>query len=221
LLSGSTTEIVERADLWEIVAARLRLAIISREFAPGEHLRELPLAQRFGVSRVPVREALIRLAHEGLVRGEPRRGAFVVGMSLADVREVYDVRTLLEVRASRLAAKSATSENIGNLRRIIKEFNREAKKGNSEVLAAVDIAFHREIVMSAHHRRLTATWEPLSGIIQTILMITNEHSTKARIMSAHRPLVDAIATGDAAAAEKATLESHAEGMRCAELVWPE
>jgi len=220
LLSDSNSDIVERADLWKLVATRLRFAIISREFEPGEHLRELALAQRFGVSRVPVREALIRLAHEGLVRGEPRRGSFVVGMSLADVREIYDVRTLLEVHASRLAAKAATSDDIQNLRRLLGNLDNDMKKGDSEAAAAVDLAFHREIVTAAHHRRLLATWEPLSGIIQTILTLTNEHSTEHRIMSAHRPLVEAIAAGDPDAAEKATRRSHREGLRAAELGWP-
>lgn len=209
-------ETVERADLWELVAARLRYAIISGELEPGEHLRELPLAQRFGVSRVPVREALIRLAHEGLVRGEPRRGAFVLGMSLADIRELYDVREVLEVHAGRLAAQSATAEDIATLRRLIREFNQEAKSGDSEALAAVDIAFHRAVLAAAHHGRLRATWEPLSGIIQTLLTLTNAHSTRSRIMSAHRPLADAIASGDLAAAEETTRKSLAEGLKNAE-----
>jgi DNA-binding GntR family transcriptional regulator len=209
-------EALERADLWELVASRLRYAIISGELEPGEHLRELPLAQRFGVSRVPVREALIRLTHEGLVRGEPRRGAFVIGMSLADIRELYDVREVLEVHASRLACRAATADDIASLRSLIRDFNRQSKSGNSEALAAVDIAFHRAIIAAAHHGRLQATWEPLSGIIETLLTLTNAHSTHTRIMSAHRPLADAIAAGDLAAAEVTTRESLAEGLRNAE-----
>jgi GntR family transcriptional regulator of gluconate operon len=218
-LPESASGIVEPPDLWQILATRLRYAIISRELTPGQHLPELGLAERFGVSRVPVREALIRLDHEGLVRAEPRRGAFVVGMSLADIRELYEVRAILEVRGSQLAAAAATSENLANLRRIIRGFNAEAKGGDSESLAAVDIAFHREVMVAAHHRRLLATWDPLSGIIQTLLTLTNERSNKSRILSAHRPLSTAIAAGDAAAAETATLASLAGGMRNAELMW--
>jgi GntR family transcriptional regulator of gluconate operon len=221
LFSDFAPDVVERADLWQIVASRLRYAIISRQLKPGEHLRELPLANRFGVSRVPVREALIRLEHEGLVRGEPRRGAFVVGMTLADIRELYEVRAILEVRGARLAAEGAAPENLANLRRITQDFRVEADRGDSESLAAVDIAFHREVMTAAHHRRLLATWEPLSGIIQTLLTLTNERSTQSKILSAHSPLASAIILGDAAAAEAATLKTLDEGMKNAELIWSE
>jgi len=221
LFSDFAPDVVERADLWQIVASRLRYAIISRQLKPGEHLRELPLANRFGVSRVPVREALIRLEHEGLVRGEPRRGAFVVGMTLADIRELYEVRAILEVRGARLAAEGAAPENLANLRRITQDFRVEADRGDSESLAGVDIAFHREVMTAAHHRRLLATWEPLSGIIQTLLTLTNERSTQYKILSAHSPLASAIILGDAAAAEAATLKTLDEGMKNAELIWSE
>jgi GntR family transcriptional regulator, gluconate operon transcriptional repressor len=221
LFSDFAPDVVERADLWQIVASRLRYAIISRQLKPGEHLRELPLANRFGVSRVPVREALIRLEHEGLVRGEPRRGAFVVGMTLADIRELYEVRAILEVRGARLAAEGAAPENLANLRRITQDFRVEADRGDSESLAGVDIAFHREVMTAAHHRRLLATWEPLSGIIQTLLTLTNERSTQSKILSAHSPLASAIILGDAAAAEAATLKTLDEGMKNAELIWSE
>jgi GntR family transcriptional regulator of gluconate operon len=221
LFSDFAPDVVERADLWQIVASRLRYAIISRQLKPGEHLRELPLANRFGVSRVPVREALIRLEHEGLVRGEPRRGAFVVGMTLADIRELYEVRAILEVRGARLAAEAAAPENLANLRRITQDFRVEADRGDSESLAGVDIAFHREVMTAAHHRRLLATWEPLSGIIQTLLTLTNERSTQSKILSAHSPLASAIILGDADAAEAATLKTLDEGMKNAELIWSE
>jgi GntR family transcriptional regulator of gluconate operon len=221
LFSDFAPDVVERADLWQIVASRLRYAIISRQLKPGEHLRELPLANRFGVSRVPVREALIRLEHEGLVRGEPRRGAFVVGMTLADIRELYEVRAILEVRGARLAAEGAAPENLANLRRITQDFRVEAERGDSESLAGVDIAFHREVMTAAHHRRLLATWEPMSGIIQTLLTLTNERSTQSKIISAHSPLASAIILGDAAAAEAATLKTLEEGVKNAELIWSE
>ena len=221
MFSDFAPDVVERADLWQIVASRLRYAIISRQLKPGEHLRELPLANRFGVSRVPVREALIRLEHEGLVRGEPRRGAFVVGMTLADIRELYEVRAILEVRGARLAAEGAAPENLANLRRITQDFRVEAERGDSESLAGVDIAFHREVMTAAHHRRLLATWEPMSGIIQTLLTLTNERSTQSKILSAHSPLASAIILGDAAAAEAATLKTLEEGVKNAELIWSE
>lgn len=220
-MSGSSSEVIERADLWQTIAARLRYSIIGREFQPRQHLPEPALAQRFGVSRVPVREALIRLEHEGLVRAEPRRGAFVVGMSLADMRELYEVRALIEARAARLAAREATAEDVAKIRSLIREFGTVTKRGDSEGLAAIDIAFHRNVMTAAHHRRLLATWEPLSGVIETLLTLTNEHGTSTHIVSAHRRLATAIAAGDPDAAESATQTILAEGMANAELRWTE
>jgi GntR family transcriptional regulator, gluconate operon transcriptional repressor len=220
-LSSSSSEVIERADLWQTVAARLRYAIIGREFKPRQHLPEPALAQRFGVSRVPVREALIRLEQEGLVRAEPRRGAFVVGMSLADMRELYEVRALLEVRGARLAANTATPEDVTNIRSLIRDFGTVTKRGDSEALAATDIAFHRSVMTAAHHRRLLSTWEPLSGVIQTLLTLTNERGTSSHIVSAHRRLATAISSGDPDAAESVTLKMLSEGLANAELTWTE
>jgi DNA-binding GntR family transcriptional regulator len=213
--------VIERADLWQTIAARLRYSIIGREFKPRQHLPEPALAQRFGVSRVPVREALIRLEQEGLVRAEPRRGAFVVGMTLADMRELYEVRALLEVRGARLAANGASPEDVAKIRGLIPEFGAVSKRGDSEHLATVDIAFHRTVMTAAHHRRLLATWEPLSGVIQTLLTLTNERGSSSHIVTAHRRLATAIASGDPDAAESATLKILSEGLGNAELRWTE
>jgi GntR family transcriptional regulator of gluconate operon len=220
ILSEFAPDLVERTDLWEMIGSRLRYAIISRELGSGEHLREAPLAKRFGVSRVPVREALIRLEHEGLVRIEPRRGVFVVGMSIGDIRELYDVRTLLEARGARLAAEAKEAASIEKLEQIMEQFSRDAWSGNSEALAKSDISFHREVMAASGHKRLVSTWEPMSGVIQTLLMLTNERSNRSRILSAHGPLLTAIASGDAQGAETATLECLANGLENIQAMWP-
>src|SRR6185437_16142801 len=108
MLDQFTPGIARRADLWEVVAGALRWAIITGELGPGVHLQEPVLAQKFGVSRVPVREALVRLEHEGLVRSEPRRGSFVIGFTASDVQEIYEIRQFIETHAGRLAAERVT-----------------------------------------------------------------------------------------------------------------
>jgi DNA-binding GntR family transcriptional regulator len=218
-VSEVVLETVERPDLRELIAARLRYAIISREFPPGRRLRELPLAESFGVSRVPVREALIRLTHEGLVRGEPRRGAFVVGMSKADIAELYDVRKLIECRGGQLAASRATVDDVRELRRRVQDLDDATTYRTPFEAASADIAFHREVLVASHHRRLLAVWEPMAGTIQTLMSLTNERSDPACILSSHRPLVDAITDGDAEAAARLTLKSLDDGLANAELIW--
>src|SRR5690348_10518744 len=93
--------IVQPEALWQRVVSVMRRAIVMGELEPGAHLKEPALAQRFGVSRLPVREAIAQLEREGLVRSEPRRGAFVVGITEQAVSDIYECRLLLESCALR------------------------------------------------------------------------------------------------------------------------
>ena len=95
MLESFEPAIAPRKALWESIVEPMRRAIVLGELPAGLHLEEPALAQKFGVSRIPVREALVRLEHEGLVRVEPRRGAFIVGMTEDDVHDVYELRSLI------------------------------------------------------------------------------------------------------------------------------
>src|SRR6185312_14590413 len=108
-------EIVQSEALWERVVAALRRAIIVGELEPGSHLKEPVLAARFGVSRLPIREAIAQLDHEGLVRIEPRRGAFVIGLTEHDISDIYECRLMLELAAVRRAAPRIDADGIADL----------------------------------------------------------------------------------------------------------
>lgn len=197
MLDQFTPETARPVDLWEFVAAALRRAIITGELGQGVHLQEPVLAQKFGVSRVPVREALTQLAHEGLVRSEPRRGTFVVGFTESDVHEVYDMRRLLEGEAGRLAAARATTEDIARLQRLVDEMDQAVHIGQVERVAEPDIAFHRAIFEIAGHRRLLAAWEPIAGIVSTLLTITNtSYPDMPRAVGGHQKIVQALINRD-------------------------
>jgi DNA-binding GntR family transcriptional regulator len=188
-----------RADLWESVAVRLRRAIVTGELAPDVHLNEPLLAQKFGVSRIPVREALVQLEHEGLVRSEPGRGSFVVGMTATDVQEFYDLRLLIEVQAGRLAATSATSDDLLILDEAMAAMRRTSTVGLSEPFAEADVAFHRQIVIASRHRRLASTWRTLSGIAYTLLSVTDVFGLTrdvVEVIQTHQAILDALRTRD-------------------------
>lgn len=99
----------------QLVPDVLREAILTGVFAPGEHLRQDELAERIGVSRIPVRSALMQLASEGLVHFQPHRGAVVRTLSTAQLHEVYDLRQLLEVYALRRSIASMTDDRARRL----------------------------------------------------------------------------------------------------------
>ncbi|MES2814684.1 MAG: GntR family transcriptional regulator, partial [Pseudomonadota bacterium] len=89
------SDAVDRLSLAEQVAEKLSASILSGDYRPGARLPEIELAERFNVSRVPVREALRLLAHQGLVQFRPRRGAIVPEVEASDIRDLYDVRAAL------------------------------------------------------------------------------------------------------------------------------
>ena len=103
--------------LRDVVFETLRDAIIKQVLKPGERLMEIQLADEMGVSRTPVREAIRKLELEGLVVMVPRKGAYVAGVSMKDIHEVYEVRAALEMLAVSLAAERITDEELDALER--------------------------------------------------------------------------------------------------------
>ena len=115
--------------LRDVVFENLRDAIITQVLKPGERLMEIQLADEMGVSRTPVREAIRKLELEGLVVMVPRKGAYVAGVSMKDIHEVYEVRSALEMLAVTLAAERITDEELNALeQQVLRESEEEAKK---------------------------------------------------------------------------------------------
>jgi GntR family transcriptional regulator of gluconate operon len=196
MLDDFTPELTPPVPLANRVAAALRRAIVLNTLAPGVHLQEPQLAHKFGVSRMPVREALAQLEHEGLVRGEPHRGTFVVGMSPRDVDEVYDVRRLLEVEAGQLAAERATAETLATLQRLVDEMDRLVRSNQRHLLGRLDITFHRALMTSSGHRRLLSSWEVVAGIAECLLSETDAAQTPLDPVRTHQDIVDALVARD-------------------------
>ena len=109
----------EHASLGQEIAGQLRQAIIEGRIAPGERLVEASIAERLGVSRGPVRDAILELQRQGLVVNAPRRSAFVVEVSKDDIEEIYTLRMVLEAFAARLAAQRITAEQCQQLQETV------------------------------------------------------------------------------------------------------
>jgi GntR family transcriptional regulator of gluconate operon len=206
-------ETVQAEALWERVVTALRRAIVMGEMPPGSHLKEPLLAQRFGVSRLPVREAIAQLDREGLVRIEPRRGAFVIGIDEQDIEDIYECRLMIETVAIRRTARTIQPESIGALETLVVQMDEAVATTQPQLLAASDMDFHRTIVTLSGNRALVKAWEPVAPLIQTILGISDATCSSAELPEAvngHRKIIRALANHDAAAAE-ALLEVHLQG----------
>lgn len=144
----------EYLPLRDVVFHTLRNAILKGELQPGERLMEIQLAQKLGVSRTPVREALRKLELEGLVLMMPRKGAVVADITIQDLEDVLEVRTALEELAVQKACDTITEEQLKELKRAANEFKRCAESENILACAEADVQFHEVIYGAANNKRL-------------------------------------------------------------------
>jgi DNA-binding GntR family transcriptional regulator len=178
----------------------LRDAIVSGVYPPGSRVIESEAAARLGMSRTPVREAIRRLAGEGIIEHLPNRGAVVPAWDLDTVRDVFDLRELLEVHAIRLAARRAQPEDLAILGEATLEMRAlERAHGDTrwDVYAVLNNRFHRHLFTMADNQRLEAI---LVGLIAVPLLHRNFDSrtfeTMKRSNDHHDEIVAAIAAAD-------------------------
>lgn len=144
----------EYLPLRDVVFNTLRQAIITGEFAPGERLMEIALAERLGVSRTPVREAIRKLELEGLVVMIPRKGAEVAQITEKDLRDSLEVRCNLEELAVKLACERITGEGEEKLKLALENFKQAVEKQDFQNIVDSDIAFHDVIFEATQNHRL-------------------------------------------------------------------
>ncbi len=144
----------EYLPLRDVVFNTLRDAILTGKLQPGERLMENQLAEKLGVSRTPIREALRMLKLENLVELTPRKGAQVLDMSEKDIVNVLEIREVLEGLAAQLACKKMTSETLEELKKTELEFEQFAKENDLEKVVSIDEHFHDIIFASTENERL-------------------------------------------------------------------
>ena len=144
----------EYLPLRDVVFNTLRQAILRGELKPGERLMEIQLADKLGVSRTPIREAIRKLELEGLVLMIPRRGAEVAEITEKSLRDVLEVRGALEELAVELACDRITEEGIEQLKVAAKEFEQALQSGDVTTYAEADVKFHDVIYLATENQRL-------------------------------------------------------------------
>ena len=181
------------------VVDELRRRIIDGAYEPGHRLTEERLADDFGVSRNPVREAIRVLEAEGFLRAQPRRGAVVAQMSVQDVEDLFDVRMSLEELAARLAAQRLGPDDSAVLTKLLTTAQTTRRMAD---LAALNTRFHAAVCALAGNRLLTGLMESLHGRLQWVYR--QSVATRAEDSWAeHRELAAAILSKDAEAAGRA------------------
>jgi DNA-binding GntR family transcriptional regulator len=178
---------------------RIRKTLIERiatgHYESGERLIELKLAEEFGTSQLPVREALRDLEMAGLVTSKPRRGSFVKPFASSAQREIYLVRGALEEAAARLATASL-SHDAGVLEREVEGMRQAARANNIERMIEHSMRFHRIIVAAAGNELLLKLWDSLHLEIHTRVTLSEPGIDFMKAAESHQPIVDAIRAGD-------------------------
>jgi DNA-binding GntR family transcriptional regulator len=188
---------LENLTLWERVYEYLREEILSERLRSGTELQEAALARELGVSRGPLREAIGRLASEGLVTVRPRRGAIVRSLSREEFLELYQVREALEAAAVRLAVPRLGPTGLARLRELTDEMAGCAQAGRIDEFWEANAAFHEAIFVAAGNAKLREMYGQLVG--QMGRYRTRSVALRGNLQRSvleHRAVLQAVAAGD-------------------------
>lgn len=187
----------EYLPLRDVVFNTLRQAILKGELKPGERLMEVQLANKLGVSRTPIREAIRKLELEGLVLMVPRKGAEVAEITEKNLRDVLEVRRALEELAVELACDRITKEEIQKLKDAAKELEVALQNDEVTVLAEADVRFHDIIYLATDNQRLI---QLLYNLREQMYRYRVEYLKKKEVheilLEEHRQIIESIEAGD-------------------------
>lgn len=190
-------------SLRKLVSEKLREAIQSSVLKPGQRLMEIQLAEALGVSRTPVREAMRELEMEGFVIMIPRRGTYVSDLSLKDITQVFEIRTVMEELAASLAAVRITEEELAELERILVRISGYIRANNQADFLKADVQFHQILYEASRNKWLIEIINNLQDHLMRFRSISTRYPGRlAQTWEEHRQLVEAIASHNVEKAKK-------------------
>ena len=197
-------EAEEAGSLSEQAYYRLRNLIVTLELAPGSLVNERELMERLGLGRTPVREALRRLAQEGLVDVYPRRGIFVSRVDVGDLASLSEARAVLESAAAGIAAERATAEERAAAAALLEELEHAAGERDERRLIELDQRIHRHVYACTHNPFLEATLGEYYVLTLRIWFLVLDRIARLdEAVQEHRELMQAIRDGEPERAEGA------------------
>lgn len=192
-----------RERIADNVYRTLRRAIVRHELKPGTHLSVPALAEQFGVSRSPVREAVQRIVREGLATEQPHRGALVTEFNAAELEPLYEVRRALDGLVARLAATRIDREGLAQITQILDEQGHALATNDLERHVETDIGFHTALLRAARNPVLEEMLGQVYDRIRSAMLSRVSPTGPKLALEDHRAIYRAVAAGDADAAEHA------------------
>lgn len=191
--------LIHPVSLREQVAAQIRTAIIEGRLKPNDHIVEATLTQQFGVSRTPVREALILLESEALIVSVPNRGCFVRVFNEDDVVALFSMRTTLENFAAELISNRLTADDFAELDRLIEAQHQYILQDDFKRVRSTDMTFHQYLIDASDHPILKRTWQAIVAQIAAVLYLraeANPDVDEFQAITDHRSIVAALKEGN-------------------------
>lgn len=193
----------DKYSLGSRVFNRLREEILNGKYKEKDELKEAAVAEELGVSRTPVREAFRQLELEGLIRIVPNKGAYVTGISSADVADIYEIRSLLEGLCAKWATKKITKAAIEEMEETILLSEFHLAKENFEQLTELDNRFHMQLYEACESKMLIHLLKDFHQYVQKERQKTLSDKARSRAAVAeHKSIMEAIRDGNAELAEK-------------------
>ena len=194
----------EFLPLRDVVFNTLRQAILTGELKPGERLMEIHLANRLGVSRTPIREAIRKLELEGLVIMIPRRGAEVAQITEKSMNDVLEVRRSLDALCAELACDRISPEELEELRLASQKFEEMVKTKDLKKIVQADVALHNIIVQATRNQRLVQLINNLSEqMYRYRFEYLKDYSQHEKLVEEHKIIYESIVAKDKESAGKA------------------
>ncbi|WP_029265189.1 MULTISPECIES: GntR family transcriptional regulator [unclassified Microbacterium] len=193
----SVLEPVASGALTSEITAKLRNAILDGTYQPGQQLSQAEIARQLETSRGPVREALLLLVGEGLIKEIPRRGSFVTKLSVQQIGEILDVRVALEVRAAQIILRDRPDGWEALLENVLIEMEAAIASGDANQILSLDVAFHEELCRASENTWLLSVFKQVSNQLRIYIRLDNAiaNLSGGSILDEHRRLLDALRKG--------------------------
>jgi DNA-binding GntR family transcriptional regulator len=195
-------EVTDKYSLRGRVYQRLRDDILSGRLKENEELREIAIGEELGVSRTPVREAFRQLELEGLIQIIPNKGAYVTGITVKDVKDIYMIRSRLEGLCARWATANITKEKLEEMEENVYLAEFHASKGHMDQLAELDNRFHEILYEACGSKMLEHQLRDYHNYVLRVRRRTLATSRGAASNKEHKGILEAIKAGDADLAER-------------------
>jgi DNA-binding GntR family transcriptional regulator len=211
-MSSAFGETLPRVLLSDQAYDLMRKSILDGTLTPGSRIVESEIARQLGVSQAPVREAVKRLAHEGLVTSMPRRGSYVSQISAGEADDARDVRALLEEAAAREAVKHFDAAARRTLEELVAAMRKDAKNSDLAAFRVHDMGFHRAVVELSGNSYLPRLWDVMESSLLSLRVVGDPgfSGSWTEMAEAHQDLVELLASGNRGRAA-AGFHSHASG----------